>query len=260
MGVGQSFILLAQQGCKHQRKQRTVKMGKHKSAMKLMPKAQRDTKLPTIFNCPYCSHERCCIVKMHMDVDKKRASLRCKHCAVTFETENITSLTKPVDVYTEWMDLGMGALHEPQGPPAEASTEERDARADAQGDKSDSDEDLPRGFASYDGKRRTENGSKASSAPKSKMSKRATTVESIESEDDDDVDYQPKVTSKSSALSGSSDAGDSDGSGVAGGAKANPIGRKLTKTLESDSDSDLEESTAPISRSVTTLNDDSDSD
>lgn len=58
-------------------------------------------KLDTSFNCLFCNHEKSIICTL----DKKNnlGSLYCKICGQNFQT-TINSLSKPVDVYTDWYD------------------------------------------------------------------------------------------------------------------------------------------------------------
>jgi transcription elongation factor Elf1 len=58
-------------------------------------------KLDTQFNCLFCNHESSIICTL----DKKNnlGTLYCKICGQSFQT-TINSLSKPVDVYTDWYD------------------------------------------------------------------------------------------------------------------------------------------------------------
>lgn len=58
-------------------------------------------KLDAIFSCLFCNHEKSVICTL----DKRSliGFLKCKVCGQTFQT-TISSLSAPVDVYSDWVD------------------------------------------------------------------------------------------------------------------------------------------------------------
>ncbi|KAI9173047.1 hypothetical protein H9P43_007178 [Blastocladiella emersonii ATCC 22665] len=74
-------------------------MGKRKSSRK--PVAKVKTRLPTVFNCPYCNHEKSIEVKL--DKPNRIGTVKCRVCHETWQT-NINALSAPVDVYSDWID------------------------------------------------------------------------------------------------------------------------------------------------------------
>lgn len=74
-------------------------MGKRKST-KAPPKKQRP-KLDTTFNCPFCNASKS--VSCTLDHDREIGTAKCSLCAQHYSM-NITHLTDPIDVYTEWLD------------------------------------------------------------------------------------------------------------------------------------------------------------
>ncbi|KAL5576661.1 hypothetical protein UlMin_018360 [Ulmus minor] len=75
-------------------------MGKRKSRAKAPPK-KRIEKLDTVFTCPFCSHDSSVIC----EIEKKEmiGILTCTICSENFST-TITTLTEPIDIYSEWID------------------------------------------------------------------------------------------------------------------------------------------------------------
>lgn len=59
------------------------------------------TPLDIMFNCPFCNHERSCEVRS--DKTKNIARIVCNICNEEFTT-NITYLSEPIDVYSDWID------------------------------------------------------------------------------------------------------------------------------------------------------------
>lgn len=57
--------------------------------------------LDTLFNCPFCNHEKSCEVKM--DRVKNIARIGCRICNEEFTTI-VTYLSEPIDVYSDWID------------------------------------------------------------------------------------------------------------------------------------------------------------
>eukprot|EP00954_Amorphochlora_amoebiformis_P019534 1333322-Amorphochlora_amoeboformis.AAC.1 len=84
-------------------------MGKRKSKGKVVKKAKRKT--ATIFDCPFCNHRS--TVECHFDSKARLATIRCRICAAHYQMQT-NALTKPIDVYCEWID----------------KTEEENAKAD----------------------------------------------------------------------------------------------------------------------------------
>lgn len=62
---------------------------------------KKKEKLPTIFQCLFCNHEK----SVSVSIEKKSGvgNLQCKVCGQTFQT-NINYLSAPVDVYADWID------------------------------------------------------------------------------------------------------------------------------------------------------------
>ncbi|KAF2847282.1 Elf1-domain-containing protein [Plenodomus tracheiphilus IPT5] len=75
-------------------------MGKRKSSSKPQGPKKKE-KLPTIFQCLFCNHEK----SVSVSIEKKSGvgNLQCKVCGQTFQT-NINYLSAPVDVYADWID------------------------------------------------------------------------------------------------------------------------------------------------------------
>uniref|UniRef100_A0A914HWT5 Transcription elongation factor 1 homolog n=1 Tax=Globodera rostochiensis TaxID=31243 RepID=A0A914HWT5_GLORO len=76
-------------------------MAKRKSKRKAPTKAKTIEALETQFNCPFCNHERVCEVKM--DRERNVGFIQCRVCMEDFQT-NITALSEPIDVYSDWID------------------------------------------------------------------------------------------------------------------------------------------------------------
>lgn len=74
-------------------------MGKRKAAAK--PQKKIKQKLDTTFRCLFCNHEKSVLCTL----DKKNGigDLQCKICGQSFQTA-ITSLSQPVDIYSDWID------------------------------------------------------------------------------------------------------------------------------------------------------------
>lgn len=74
-------------------------MGKRKSSAKPVKKVKQV--LDITFTCLFCNHERSVICTL----DKKNGigELHCKICGQNFQS-NIHSLSKPVDIYSDWID------------------------------------------------------------------------------------------------------------------------------------------------------------
>lgn len=74
-------------------------MGKAKSKRQAPKKAVAP--LDTLFNCPFCNHEKSCEVKM--DRAKNVARIACRICSEEFTT-TVNYLSEPIDVYSDWID------------------------------------------------------------------------------------------------------------------------------------------------------------
>jgi len=82
-------------------------MGKRKSRVKIMKPAP--PKVSTVFDCPFCSHNG--TVEVRISKPKRLGTLSCRVCHLEWQngiTSNfhslIAGLTKPVDIYCEWLD------------------------------------------------------------------------------------------------------------------------------------------------------------
>ena len=75
-------------------------MGK-KSSRKVIKKAG-PLKVPTIFDCPICSHSQCVEVKIKRT--EMKADLWCRVCHQKYTTA-INPLMKEMQVYCEWKDM-----------------------------------------------------------------------------------------------------------------------------------------------------------
>ncbi|EGV63926.1 AAA ATPase Elf1 [Yamadazyma tenuis] len=75
-------------------------MGKRKSSSRVQTKKVKQV-LDITFTCLFCNHERSVICTL----DKKNGigELHCKICGQTFQS-TIHSLSKPVDIYSDWID------------------------------------------------------------------------------------------------------------------------------------------------------------
>eukprot|EP01127_Copromyxa_protea_P001053 TRINITY_DN10997_c0_g1_i1.p1 TRINITY_DN10997_c0_g1~~TRINITY_DN10997_c0_g1_i1.p1 ORF type:complete len:134 (-),score=41.10 TRINITY_DN10997_c0_g1_i1:40-387(-) len=76
-------------------------MGRRKSRKKPPSKA-KDTGLPAIFDCPFCVHTG----SVECKIDRKRgeADILCKVCDAKWKTTHVTELSKPCDVFNDWID------------------------------------------------------------------------------------------------------------------------------------------------------------
>lgn len=91
-------------------------MGKRKRATKPAPK-KKSAKLPTVFDCPYCGHEKSvdCIIEKGSSIGR----VKCRTCGVSYECV-INKLEEAVDVYANWIDACERANKDPE---ADASYE-----------------------------------------------------------------------------------------------------------------------------------------
>ncbi|KAJ1644981.1 hypothetical protein J3B02_000827 [Coemansia erecta] len=74
-------------------------MGKRKSSRKIVKKER--PKLDTTFACLFCNHES--TISVSMDKDRRVGNLKCRICSASYQAA-INHLSKPVDVYSEWID------------------------------------------------------------------------------------------------------------------------------------------------------------
>lgn len=75
-------------------------MAKRKSKRQAVSKKPTEP-LDTMFNCPFCNHEKSCEVKM--DRAKNISTIACRICNEEFTT-TINYLSEPIDVYSDWID------------------------------------------------------------------------------------------------------------------------------------------------------------
>ncbi|XP_022313847.2 transcription elongation factor 1 homolog isoform X1 [Crassostrea virginica] len=76
-------------------------MGRRKKANKPPPKRKIIQALDTMFNCPFCNHEKSCEVKM--DRERNTGFITCTVCLEDYQT-SINYLSEPIDVYSDWID------------------------------------------------------------------------------------------------------------------------------------------------------------
>mmetsp|Transcript_24333 Transcript_24333/g.26998 ORF Transcript_24333/g.26998 Transcript_24333/m.26998 type:complete len:86 (+) Transcript_24333:37-294(+) len=75
-------------------------MGRHKA--KARPLKKEKKKVPTIFDCPFCNHSQ--TVECRINKMTKWAEIKCRVCDVKYTTEEVSYLTAPIDVFSEWID------------------------------------------------------------------------------------------------------------------------------------------------------------
>merc|ERR1711934_994636 len=93
--------LVRTQNPKEPEKKQDSEMGRRKSKRKPPPKNRATEPLDTLFNCPFCNHEKSCEVKM--EKTKNTGNIRCMVCMEDFQA-TINFLSEPIDVYNEWID------------------------------------------------------------------------------------------------------------------------------------------------------------
>lgn len=76
-------------------------MGKRKS--RTVVKSAAAPKVMKVFDCPFCSHNQ--VIEVKMERTKSMGTLSCRVCGVTYQKCPMTSLTREVDIYCEWIDL-----------------------------------------------------------------------------------------------------------------------------------------------------------
>ncbi|EFC46615.1 hypothetical protein NAEGRDRAFT_79089 [Naegleria gruberi] len=72
-----------------------------KRATRKPPPKKVVPKLPTSFDCPFCNNTS--TVECTIDRKKSQGRLNCQICGAQYQT-NITYITDPIDVYSEWID------------------------------------------------------------------------------------------------------------------------------------------------------------
>ncbi|TNY18186.1 transcription elongation factor Elf1 like-domain-containing protein [Rhodotorula diobovata] len=122
-------------------------MGKRKSSKK--PQARIKQVLDKSFRCVFCAHQGSVTCKL--DNKTKIGRLDCKDCGQSFQTD-ITHLSEPVDLYSQWIDACEEA--NPVGQPApraksataQPSAQKKKRRADEDEDEgSEEDRDFEEG-------------------------------------------------------------------------------------------------------------------
>lgn len=116
-------------------------MSKRKSSSRKPTKKVKQV-LDITFTCLFCNHERSVICTL----DKKVGigELHCKICGQNFQTR-IHSLSKPVDVYSDWIDACEDLEEEAQlGDFVVGTKEEEDGYIDEEDDDFGAPEDTKR--------------------------------------------------------------------------------------------------------------------
>ena len=75
-------------------------MGRRKSKRSAPPK-RATQHLDTVFDCPFCNHEKAC--EVNMDKERNTGRIQCVKCFEDFQA-SINFLSEPIDVYNEWID------------------------------------------------------------------------------------------------------------------------------------------------------------
>ena len=75
--------LVRTQNPKEPEKKQDSEMGRRKSKRKPPPKNRATEPLDTLFNCPFCNHEKSCEVKM--EKTKNTGNIRCMVCMEDFQ-------------------------------------------------------------------------------------------------------------------------------------------------------------------------------
>ncbi len=88
----------------------TFLQGKRKSSKpppkKIMPRVD------TTFSCPFCNHSKAVVAKM--DHLTENGLVECTVCGQKYSCK-ITSLSEPIDVYSDWIDACERANSESRG-------------------------------------------------------------------------------------------------------------------------------------------------
>ena len=74
-------------------------MGKRKSSKP--PPKKVAPKVDTQFTCPFCNHDKSVVARL--DHVAEKGLVECNVCAQKY-TCNITHLSEPIDVYSDWID------------------------------------------------------------------------------------------------------------------------------------------------------------
>jgi transcription elongation factor Elf1 len=74
-------------------------MGKRKSSKP--PPKKKKAKLATVFDCPFCNSSKS--VSCNLELEKEIGTVQCHTCKAEFKS-NISQLTEPIDVYSDWID------------------------------------------------------------------------------------------------------------------------------------------------------------
>lgn len=85
-------------------------MGKRKSRQ--VQSKGPSLKVATVFDCPFCSRRDTIEIKLHKR--ENVGKLFCRVCTVKYETK-LGPLTKPVDIYCEWIDEAEKVNQKPKG-------------------------------------------------------------------------------------------------------------------------------------------------
>ena len=74
-------------------------MGKRKSSKP--PPKKVAPKVDTTFTCPFCNHDKSVFARL--DHVAEKGMVECGTCGQKY-TCNITHLSEPIDVYSDWID------------------------------------------------------------------------------------------------------------------------------------------------------------
>jgi len=78
---------------------RALAMGKRKSSKP--PPKKVAPKVDTTFTCPFCNHDKSVFARL--DHVAEKGLVECGTCGQKY-TCNITHLSEPIDVYSDWID------------------------------------------------------------------------------------------------------------------------------------------------------------
>ena len=73
-------------------------MGRRKSKRKPPPKNRATEPLDTLFNCPFCNHEKSCEVKM--EKTKNTGNIKCMVCMEDFQAGSCSRLPVTFSPFT----------------------------------------------------------------------------------------------------------------------------------------------------------------
>ena len=95
--VGRSW---SSEGVASRRRARaSLAMGKRKSSKP--PPKKVAPKVDTTFTCPFCNHDKSVFARL--DHVSEKGLVECATCGQKY-TCNITHLSEPIDVYSDWID------------------------------------------------------------------------------------------------------------------------------------------------------------